>query len=279
MAGNTWTNQVELGEESLENDSSLAQRALDSVRNTAKISVAALWITAGATAALAQEQRTYDYTPVVATESWESCETPNPELTESELVECFGLDFWAIDDEDVRALVADLWSGYTQEQKERSLWLFAWGFSAVESIAIVADNTNRSVDVVRAIHTRAIELGRGEYIQNMIASHPTFTEGRWASLSDGAKAERINRYYDDIMNDFLTGTDNDSLAEFVEYAPSFAYYVATFPEDFPLADRLMQEIRIAEWEARIWEQQARIADLEGRIAALDRLQRALQWDV
>ena len=81
------------------------------------------------------------------------------------------------------------------------------------------------------------------------------------------------------MADFLTGNDNGSLERFVDYAPTFAQYVATFPNDFPLADQLLSELNIAESQANIAESQANIAESQAIQAALLRLQSTLQGDV
>jgi len=242
-------------------------------------SAALLALLVEATPANAQAQETYDYTPAVVTESGESCDTPNSEFTRSELNQCFQEDLSQIEDPDLQTLLVELLESYSSEQLNRAIWLFAWWFTAVEAIAIVADNNDRTSEVIRIIHARAIELGKWEYTENMITQAPLFTQWRWADLPEERKLERAWADYDDIMTDFLTGNDNGSLERFVDYAPSFAQYVARFPNDFPLAEQLLLELNIAESEANIAESEVNIAESKEIQAALLELQRSLQGDV
>lgn len=209
-------------------------------------------------------------------------------IPEHALVACFqtGLlgDRTNDDDQAYLRLLTPHWQGMDTDARMSALERYREGLSARAAVAVGVEP--RTPPMIAIIHEQAIEIGRSEYVSNMIANAPEFTTGRGSGLSDEGKRARASHYYSDIISDFLTGNDNDSMKKFVEYAPYFAYYAVNFPDDFLLADRLQQEINIAESEARIAESEARIAELNAqtaelnaRIAALDRLQRALQGHI
>ena len=239
--------------------------------------------------AAADSKETHNYTPAVVTESGESCETPNPALAWEELKDCFGKDFLWVEDEALQWHVARVWGTYNQDQKNRAVALF-WGWlTAMQAIATVTDNDDRTETLIRIIHANAIEIGHQEFVVNM-AKDPEL---------EGLEDADFQAYGDELMGAFLDGTDNSTLGEFVKYAPLFTEYVleaSQHPDhigDFDFAEDLARVVNIDNLNVRQAEQERIRADAQNNIDSLNtrqaeqewiraaylKLQSAFQWDV
>lgn len=181
------------------------------------------------------------------------CSAPRSELSRDTLTSCFGNEISA--DQSILTVVAPIWQGFDDEQKEQAIERYKEGMPAAASIALNA--YPRTSATMRILHADAITIGEQEFLANM-QQDPEL---------NGLTDEDFSAYRDELLDAFLDGTDNTTLNEFVTYAPAFTEYVLAFPADFAFAEDLQLTINNAASRARIAEGQARIEELQARTAA------------
>lgn len=175
-------------------------------------------------------------------QSTDDCSIPRTELSRDALTSCFGAEVAA--DQDILTVVAPIWQSFDDGQKGAAVDRYRAGMPADASI--VLDTYPRTAATMRILHAEAITIGEQEFLANM-QQDPEL---------DGLTDEDFIAYRDEILNDFLDGTDNSTLNEFVTYAPAFTEYVLTFPADFVFAEDMKRTVNIAETQASITEQKA-----------------------